>query len=222
MYLDDADAAIWIEHDLSDPTKTPIPTSGLLEGFHNSLGNDQWPPATYVCVFPCEFIYSFPSLSGFLLFPPPPQTHHRRDQAYFISSYRSLMIATAVDATNPSRRFSFFWYGSLAVSSMFRDSYPISVVIQPPSFGFLSSTSYLTSAPLLEYSWNASCNLSISHFTPSVKLTVVPTALVHWWILKKVVSRAQVFSSVSLPIRLSITWCPFFFIHRVPLNRYSP
>jgi len=100
--------------------------------------------------------------------------------------------------------FPFFWYGSLAVSSMFRDSYSISVVIQPPSFGFLSSTSCLTSAPLLEYSWNASCNLSISHFTPSVKLTVVPTALVHWWILKKVVSRAQVFSSVSLPIRLRI------------------
>jgi hypothetical protein len=63
----------------------------------------------YVYIFPCEFIYSFLFLSGFVFLLLPIE---RTTGATKPISYRSLMIATPVGitpATNPSRRFfSFF------------------------------------------------------------------------------------------------------------------
>ena len=135
MYLDDADAATGIEHDLSGPTSIPLSTSalstsGLLECFHNSSVHD--PPLRIHLSLWVRLFLPLSSPVFFFSFLPLKCT----TAATKPISHRSLMMATAgsiTPATNFSRRFSFF---DMRVSSF----HQCSEVLPPP---FLLSSNFL-------------------------------------------------------------------------------
>jgi len=150
---------------------------------------------------PCEFIYSFPFLSGFLLFLPP-RAHHRRDQVYltsFLDDSDGVNPATITSRCAPFSEMGVWLFHQC--SEALPPPFLLSSDLLPLASFYLHHVSLL----LRHYSRNAS-NLSIRPVLHSIRqLTASPTAPVYWLILAIFMACAQVFSSVSLPIRLRFT-----------------